>query len=117
VKGKINMENLGYLLYLLACPVGMGLMMWMMMRGNKDQAHGANEVSPENAAINGMAASTSPDDLIARLRAQLDELEAQQAAIAAEMSQLSDQDAQAESDGTTLASVGEPASLPVRQSV
>ncbi len=86
------------------------------MRGNKDQAHGANEVSPENAAIHGMAASTSPDDQIARLRALLDELEAQHAAIAAEMSQVSDQDAQAESDTSTWTDPVKPAPLPVRQS-
>ena len=110
------MENLGYLLSLLACPVGMGLMMWMM-RGNKDRAPGASsEVSPENAAINGVATSTSPDDRIAILRAQIEELEAQQVAIAAEMSQLSDQDAQAESDNRTWTDPVKPAPLPVRQS-
>ncbi len=32
------MQYIVSLLPVLACPVGMGLMMWLMMRGNKDQA-------------------------------------------------------------------------------
>ncbi|WP_264670425.1 hypothetical protein [Arthrobacter sp. VKM Ac-2550] len=47
-----------YALALLACPVGMGLMMWFMMRGAKNTA-------PDTAA--------SPDE-IRRLRAEVESL-------------------------------------------
>lgn len=55
-----------YALALLACPVGMGLMMWLMMRGQKrtDQ--------PRNGSISAPA-----DAEIAGLRAELDQLRAE----------------------------------------
>lgn len=46
-------------LALLACPIGMGLMMWMMMRGKEEPA------------------SSEPADLAA-LRARVDQLQAEQ---------------------------------------
>ncbi len=51
-----------YALALLACPVGMGAMMWMMMRGSKTSA--AEDNSHKQA------------ELIA-LQAQIDQLQAQ----------------------------------------
>lgn len=57
------MEQLLYSLAVLACPVGMGLMMWLMMRGG--------------ASSSPQAAPPSSDEL-ARLRAEVDQLRAAQ---------------------------------------
>lgn len=57
--------ELFYALALLACPVGMGAMMWIMMRGSKSTA----TVGPE---------STSSADELTRLRAEVDQLRAGQ---------------------------------------
>lgn len=57
------MEALLLGLAALACPVGMGLMMWMMMRGSKGQG---------NAAPSDTAAANE----VARLRAEIDQLRA-----------------------------------------
>ncbi len=57
-----------YALAVLACPVGMGLMMWLMMRGNRptDQQRGLE------------AGPSATDAELARLRAELDQLRAEQ---------------------------------------
>ena len=57
------MSELFYLLALLACPVGMGAMMWMMSRG-----HGS---APRSAEVNQAE--------LARLRAEIDQLRAEPA--------------------------------------
>ncbi len=51
-----------YALALLACPVGMGAMMWMMMRGNKSQP--AEESTTHKQAE------------LARMQAEIDQLRA-----------------------------------------
>lgn len=59
------MGELFYTLVLLACPVGMGLMMWFMMRGNKSADHDSGTASPTESEL-------------AALRQELDELRAVQ---------------------------------------
>ena len=54
------MRTLSYLLPALACPAGVGVMMWMMMRGNRHDAT-PPEVEPRY-------------DELTRLRQELDEL-------------------------------------------
>lgn len=52
-----------YALALLACPLGMGVMMWVMMRGNKQQPP-APDTATKQAELAG-------------LQAQIDQLQAQ----------------------------------------
>ncbi|MAS54459.1 hypothetical protein [Nocardioides sp.] len=59
------MTELLYPLALLACPMGMGVMMWMMMRGEKK--------APDQPATT----DTSSHEL-SRLRAEVDQLRAAQ---------------------------------------
>ena len=59
------MEQILYPLVILLCPLGMGVMMWLMMRADKTKPQAP---SPED--------STSAD--VARLRAEVDELRAAQ---------------------------------------
>ena len=56
------MSELFYSLAILACPVGMGLMMWFMMRG-----------------MNSQPATAPADDVeLSRMRAEIDQLRAAQ---------------------------------------
>lgn len=58
-------------LLLLACPVGMGLMMWMMMRGSGQQN------SSVSAKQQKSGLSTEQSAEVTRLRAEVDQLRAE----------------------------------------
>jgi hypothetical protein len=65
------MTNLLYVLPALACPIGMGAMMWFMMRGM-----GGNKPAPPQPGPYAGSPGADTDAEIARLRAQVDQLEA-----------------------------------------
>ena len=58
-----------YMLFLLACPVGMGLMMWMMMKMQRPAASAAPE-NPAEARVEKQAE-------LVKLRAEIDQLRAE----------------------------------------
>ncbi|MEU0684436.1 hypothetical protein [Streptomyces albogriseolus] len=62
------MDNLLYLLPVLVCPVGMGLMMWFMMRSRRPAA-GQPHTAP----------TTAQEQELARLRKEVEALRDEQA--------------------------------------
>ena len=68
------MVEMFYAAALLACPLGMGLMMWFMMRGHRQQSPPQLIQDPAQGA---------GDAELARLRTEVDELRAAQRAAAA----------------------------------
>jgi len=79
-------ESILALLPALACPVGMGLLMWLMMRGNQSDATGGQTSPPAGRAT--APTLTDAGDRLVQLRAQLAEVLAQQAAITTQLEQL-----------------------------
>jgi hypothetical protein len=60
------MESLLYGVAILACPVGMGVMMWMMNRGNRNRM--------------GSSGDDGAPHQVAQLRAEIEQLKADRAA-------------------------------------
>ncbi|WP_137121302.1 hypothetical protein [Segeticoccus rhizosphaerae] len=69
------MEQLFFGLAVLACPVGMGAMMWMMMRGQKKNTDPSSE-QPDHTAAQELA----------HLQAEVEQLKSQRASRAQEES-------------------------------
>lgn len=66
-----------YSLAILACPVGMGLMMWFMMKGRKPAQSGSSDQATNQATDQATDQATQPDPRVTQLQAEVDQLKAQ----------------------------------------
>lgn len=103
------MEYALSLLPLLACPLMMGLMMWLMMRSNKDEA-----IRPtETAQV--VVTDTVSGDPLGQLRGRLSELQTRQAEIVRHIERLAaDEQAPEFQEAASTATSG-PQPLPTRR--
>lgn len=63
-------------LYVLACPVGMGVMMWLMMRGGRRNQQTGQPPMPMGSSFDQ---KMDRETELARMRAEIDQLRAAQA--------------------------------------
>src|SRR4051812_26207630 len=72
------------LLCMIACPVGMDVMMWASTRGNKQQTtQMARAMTSATTAVSGQGAGgASPNEPLVALRAHVSTLDVQEASIA-----------------------------------
>ena len=68
------------LLTYLACPLGMGAMMWLMMRGTNARATDVAPLPAHGRSYAGRHADAHPDDQLSALRGELAAVDARIAA-------------------------------------
>ena len=103
------MEYAISLLPLLACPLLMGGMMWLMMRTNKGEA-----VSPARTAQATMTDTPPGDDRLGQLRGQLGELQTRQAEVAGQIERLAAEEQAPGSQESAAPATPGPQPLPTR---